>query len=107
MSEASLAAEQVTSGWRARRWWRRYGLPAIGICIVLAWLLIGILAPLFAPYDPYHVDVTQRLLPPSATYLLGTDELGRDVLSRVFYGARVSLLAGLLVVGIGATFGTL
>ncbi len=107
MSEATLAPEQVTSGWRARRWWRRYGLPAIGICIIFSWLMIGIFAPLFAPYNPYAVDVTQRLLPPSAQYLLGTDELGRDVLSRIFYGARVSLLAGLLVVGIGAIFGTL
>jgi peptide/nickel transport system permease protein len=107
MSEATLAVQQVTASWRARRWWGRYGLPTIGTCIILAWVLTSLLAPLIAPYDPYAVDVTRRLLPPSADHFLGTDELGRDVLTRVLYGARISLLAGLLVVGIGATFGTL
>jgi peptide/nickel transport system permease protein len=75
--------------------------------IVLAWLLVALLAPVLAPYPPDFVDVTNRLRPPSAAHWLGTDALGRDGLSRLIYGARVSLTAGLVVVALGASFGTL
>jgi peptide/nickel transport system permease protein len=74
---------------------------------VLFWLLVMMLAPLIAPHDFDAVDLTQRLMPPSAKYLLGTDELGRDVLSRVIHGARVSLPTGIVVVLIGGMAGTL
>jgi peptide/nickel transport system permease protein len=91
---------------RMRRRMRRYGLAWAGAAIVLAWLLVALLAPWIAPYPPNAVDVTQRLLLPSAAHWLGTDILGRDVLSRLLHGARISLLAGFSVVLLGAGFGT-
>jgi peptide/nickel transport system permease protein len=72
-------------------------------------LLIGavLLAPLLAPFDPDAIDLgAGRLLPPSAAHWLGTDELGRDLLSRTLYGGRISLLIGFLAVAIAVTVGT-
>lgn len=91
---------------RMRRRMRRYGLAWAGGAIVLAWLLVALLAPWISPYPPNAVDVTQRLLLPSAAHWLGTDILGRDVLSRLLHGARISLLAGFSVVLLGAGIGT-
>ena len=77
------------------------------MAIIVAWILVALLAPRLAPYRPDLVDVTQRLLPPSSAHWLGTDTLGRDVLSRLLYGARVSLFVSILVVLLGAAFGML
>ena len=74
---------------------------------MVLWLLIALAAPLLTPYAPDFVDVANRLQPPSAAHWLGTDVLGRDVLTRLLYGARVSLSTALLVVLLGALFGTL
>jgi len=90
-----------------RRWARRYGLPAAGGVLLLAWVIAAVFAPWVAPYDPTFVDVTGRLRPPSGAHWLGTDALGRDVASRVIWGARVSLTVGFTVVLLGAAFGTL
>jgi len=98
------AQASSTSG---QRWRRRYGLAAFGAAIIVAWIIAALLAPWLAPYPPDLVDVTQRLQPPSSTYWLGTDTLGRDVLSRLLYGARVSLFVSILVVLLGAAFGVL
>ncbi|QCK84908.1 ABC transporter permease [Phreatobacter aquaticus] len=92
---------------RAQRWRRRYGLAAMGAGIVILWVLIAIAAPLLTPYDPNAVDVTARLKPPSWTNWLGTDVLGRDVFTRLLFGARISLTTGFVVVIIGAVVGTL
>ena len=100
-----LSAEATST--RGQRWRRRYGLAAIGVAIIVAWILVALLAPWLAPYRPDLVDVTQRLLPPSSAHWLGTDTLGRDVLSRLLYGARVSLFVSILVVLLGAAFGIL
>jgi peptide/nickel transport system permease protein len=105
MSGAGLALPAVPT--RGQRAWRRYGLAGIGAAIVLGWLLVALLAPWIAPYDPDFVDVANRLRPPSAAHLLGTDALGRDCFSRLLWGSRVSLLAGFAVVVLGALFGTL
>jgi peptide/nickel transport system permease protein len=102
MSGAILAVPS-----RRQRLWRRYGLAGIGAGIVLAWVLVALLAPWIAPYDPDFVDVANRLQPPSAAHWLGTDALGRDGFSRLLWGARISLLAGFTVVVLGALFGTL
>ncbi len=91
----------------AMRWRRRYGLAGLGAAIVLIWLFVAAAAPLIAPYRPDAVDVAARLLPPGALHLLGTDELGRDVLSRLIYGSRISLFTGIVVVAVGAAVGTL
>ncbi|WP_395713226.1 ABC transporter permease [Reyranella sp.] len=89
------------------RWLRRYGLASFGAAVILAWGLAAIFAPWITPYDPNLVDVAMRLRPPSASNWLGTDALGRDVATRVIYGARVSLSVGLVVVLVGGLFGTL
>ena len=90
-----------------RRWIRRYGLPALGAGIVIVWLLIALTAPLISPYLPDTVDVVNRLQPPSLAHWLGTDALGRDVLTRLLYGSRISLMTGFIVVLVSAVFGTL
>ncbi|HVX99620.1 MAG TPA: ABC transporter permease [Pseudorhodoplanes sp.] len=92
---------------KRRRWWRRYGLASLGATIILAWILIAIFAPVLTSHSPDLVDVTNRLKPPSAANLLGTDALGRDVLTRLLYGSRISLTTGFVVVILAAIFGTL
>ena len=73
---------------------------------VLAFILIAVLAPLLAPYDPNKTDFFAALHSPSGAHLLGTDDLGRDVLSRIIYGSRVSLAVGVLAVAIACVAGT-
>ena len=92
---------------KARRWRRRYGLASFGAFIVAAWVVVAALAPLIAPYPPAAVDVTARLRPPSAQHWLGTDSLGRDVFTRLIFGARISLFTGIAVVLVSAVLGTL
>lgn len=102
------AVSDEAAAWAAGRWgrWRRrYGLAAFGAAIVVLWILIAILAPWISPYPFEAVDVTKRLQPPSAVHWLGTDALGRDVLSRLLWGSRISLFAGIVVVAIGAALG--
>lgn len=76
-----------------------------GVAATLFMLLLALLAPIIAPYDPADQFEGRDLEPPSREFLLGTDDLGRDVLSRILYGARVSLRVGLSVVFIAATTG--
>lgn len=79
---------------------------ALGAAVViLALVLTAVFAPLLAPYDPIAQDYSAVLKPPSPAHPLGTDELGRDVLSRLVYGARISILAGVISVGIGLLIG--
>jgi len=88
------------------RWFlRRNPRILIGGTIVAILLFVAATAPFIAPYDPIKVDVSQALLPPSLTHLLGTDDLGRDVFSRVLWGSRVSLSVGLISVSIGFLLG--
>jgi len=77
------------------------------LAILLFFILLAVLAGVVAPQDPYLTSVTEGLLPPSRTHLMGTDLLGRDVLSRVIYGARVSMMIGFLSVGVSALVGVL
>lgn len=81
-------------------------LGLISSSVILLYILVAIFAPLIAPYDPDATVLGQRLAEPSAEHWFGTDTLGRDILSRTIYGARVSLLIGLLTVTITAVFGT-
>lgn len=89
------------------RQFKRYALAALGAALILAWLLIAAGAAYLAPASPDTVEITQRLLAPSSQHWFGTDSLGRDVLSRVIWGARISLLAGVVVVLAGGIIGTL
>lgn len=79
----------------------------IGAIIVSIVILSGIFAPWIAPYDPIKTDLYSRLTPPCKEHLLGTDKLGRDVLSRIIWGARVSLKVGVISVGIGMIIGVI
>jgi peptide/nickel transport system permease protein len=83
--------------------------PAIGIGVVvmLLFLLAALLAPLIAPYDPLGQNISAGLRPPSTEYLFGTDKLGRDIFSRILYGARISLFVGVAVVLMSSVVGTL
>jgi peptide/nickel transport system permease protein len=85
----------------------RNRMAMLGAFIVLAWVIIALLAPLIAPYDPIDQQVRQRLQAPSAAHILGIDELGRDVFSRLLYGGRVSLPVAAVVVLLATIFGTL
>ncbi len=83
----------------------RNRLSVIGSIIVLLLINISLLAPVIAPYDPTAIDVYNVLSPPSKTHLLGTDDLGRDLLSRIIWGSRVSLKVGFVAVGIAIMIG--
>jgi len=82
-------------------------LMIFGIVIVAFFAIIAILAPFIAPYDPGKIDIENILTGPSRAHLFGTDSLGRDLFSRMVYGTRISLLVGLIAVGIAAIIGVL
>ncbi|WP_298068405.1 ABC transporter permease [uncultured Mailhella sp.] len=84
---------------------RRHGMFLTGLAIVLTMSLLALLAPWLAPFDPAALDLDSILMPPSSEHLLGTDALGRDVFSRLLYGARVSLWVGFVAVGISTAIG--
>jgi peptide/nickel transport system permease protein len=91
-----------------RRWIPTLDAPAaayVGGIVILALVLVAILAPFIAPYDPNAIDLSNTFAPPSSEHLLGTDASGRDILSRLIYGTRTSLLGPLLVVGISTLVG--
>jgi peptide/nickel transport system permease protein len=81
------------------------GIVILGILIILLAIISAIFSPFLAPYDPYEQDLPQRLLNPSAQHLLGTDALGRDLMSRLIYGSRNSLMVGIIALGVAATLG--
>jgi ABC-type dipeptide/oligopeptide/nickel transport system permease subunit len=86
---------------------RDYRLAAAGGLIVLAFVLIGLLADMLAPYDPNQISIRDALAAPSMAHLLGTDNQGRDLLSRLIVGARMSLLISMASVSIGGGIGVL
>jgi peptide/nickel transport system permease protein len=94
-----------------RRLWGHKGL-VISVTLLTLIVLVAVLAPALAPHDPYAQDLGRRLIPPvwyqkgTWVHLLGTDNLGRDYLSRVLYGARISLLIGASVMAISGLIGT-
>lgn len=85
---------------------RRNPLMIVGIAICLLWILISLTAPVISPYGPLQQNMVNRLQPPGGDYAMGTDQLGRDVLTRVLYGGRISLPAGLLVIVVAMIVGT-
>jgi len=82
---------------------KRNWLATIGVVLVAIFVVFALFAPWIAPQDPAHLELASRLAPPSAAHWCGTDELGRDILSRLIYGARISMLVGSSVV-VGALF---
>lgn len=88
------------------REFRRSRAAVGGMIVVLFWVAVAVLAPILAPHSPLEQHLVDRLTPPGARYLFGTDELGRDVFSRVLYGARLSLPTAFIVVAVTAIVGT-
>jgi peptide/nickel transport system permease protein len=80
---------------------------AVGAVVMLVFLQAALLAPLIAPYGPLEQNISAGLQPPSAAHLFGTDKLGRDVFSRIVYGARISLFVGVAVVLMSGVIGSL
>jgi peptide/nickel transport system permease protein len=106
---ATLAPEGPTRTRLRPRWPRQAGgqpLAVIGGTLVVAWLAVAVFAPFLAPHDPL-AQTAEAFAPPSSEHLFGTDELGRDVFSRVLYGARISLPLGLILVMLAATIGAI
>lgn len=89
-----------------QRFLQRYGMASAGAAIVCFMSLIAVFAPILAPYDPTELHLYNILEAPSSTFWLGTDALGRDIFSRMLYGARVSLWVGFVAVGISLAIGT-
>ena len=91
--------------------WRRAArynpLATAGLILVVLFVLCAVFAPWLAPYDPVHLDLTIRLQSPSHAHWFGTDELGRDILSRIIYGSRISLIVGSCVVAGSLALGIL
>jgi peptide/nickel transport system permease protein len=83
---------------RTTRLARHNPLAAVGIVLVVIFLICALFAPWIAPEDPAHIDLPNRLESPSAHHLAGTDELGRDILSRLIWGSRISMFVGSCVV---------
>ena len=110
-ADASVLAPQTVARRRqARTLWdtmKRKPLGAASALLILLLVFTAIFADVLAPYDPYLARPERRLLAPSWQHPFGTDDIGRDVFSRVIYGARISLWVGLLAVGIGTLSGTI
>jgi len=84
---------------------RRQPFAAVGVVLLLGFVVAAIFAPLLAPHDPAALNLNDRMASPAAAHLFGTDELGRDILSRTLYGARISLVVAVSVVAISLTVG--
>ncbi|MCS7207883.1 MAG: ABC transporter permease [Dehalococcoidia bacterium] len=101
--------------WRARigfwkgvgRFFRTKPLGAAGAVVILLMGVTALFADLIAPYDPYQTNYAHQLAPPGGQFLLGTDQMGRDLLSRLIHGSRVALLVGFSAAFIGSTIGAL
>ena len=93
---------------RQREFWgrlKRNRMAMTGLALVLGLFVVSVCAPWLAPYDPNQIDLKQVLMPPSPAHYLGTDTLGRDVLSRIIYGSQVSLKVGFVAVGLATLIG--
>jgi ABC-type dipeptide/oligopeptide/nickel transport system permease subunit len=108
----SLALEPEAGGSPRREWWRaqwkqfrrsRLALP--GLLLFGMFVLAGLLAPWIAPYSPYENDLANIMATPSAAHWFGTDELGRDIFTRILYGARISLVEGVVSALLAALVG--
>ncbi len=111
VSTGILALDEQAGGWaRVRglvRTWLHNHAATIGACILLFWFFVALTAPHIIPYGTDQQDLAHRLEAPGAIHWFGTDELGRDIFSRVLYGARISIPIGLIVVALSSVVGML
>ncbi|KWX74890.1 peptide ABC transporter permease [Paenibacillus riograndensis] len=95
----SVPADKVSGPWRdAWKAFRRNKTAMLGLCIIVFFVLVALLAPLIAPYGFKEQELVNRLKAPSAAHWFGTDDLGRDMFTRIIYGARISLWVGFFAV---------
>ena len=110
-SVAVPSARRITFGMRAAHFAKGNVLFVVGSTIFLVIVLGAIFAPWIAPYDPTAIDFSSKLSPPTFAHLMGCNDLGQDIFSQVLYGARVSLMVGVVVIslalGIGVPIGLL
>jgi len=109
ITSSSTGAQRTASRGAFADFWRRFKRNQIGMAgavITLVCIVIAILAPVLAPYPYDEPHTNWRLYPPNEYFLFGTDEFGRDVLSRIMYGARISLQVGLISVGLALAVGS-
>ena len=86
----------------------RNKLAIVGLCFILFWVIVALVAPFVAPFDPTGINFADKLVAPGVNgHILGTDQYGRDVLSRIMYGARISIWCGVISVGISLVIGTI
>jgi len=108
--EDELAELYQTQWGRIKLTWKRLmrnKAAIVGLGIVIFLVMICVLAPIIAPYDPLELNIPNRLHPPSLKFLLGTDQFGRDIFSRLLYGGRLSLGIGIISVILGLVPGVL
>ena len=107
-AELASAGANVTGRWSAARFLaRRYPLGAIGATIIGVFLLAALFAGVLSPYDPLATNSAHSLAAPSAVHWMGADNFGRDVYSRILYGARISLAVGMGSTALGCLFGVI
>jgi peptide/nickel transport system permease protein len=104
---SATLAPKLTIAEEVSKFVRTKPLGAAGALIILGMLVLALFAELLAPYDPYHSDYGAQFARPSAEHWFGTDEFGRDVLSRIMYGARIALFVGFVASFTGCTIGAL
>lgn len=107
LTDAPEALEEASFLCDTLRAFRRNRMAMLGLGFVLLLVLGAIFAPWISPHDPYRVALDEQLLPASTTYWLGTDNFGRDVLTRILYGARISLVVGIVPSLISLSIGTM
>ena len=105
IAQSAMAMPHYSETQRVIRIFFGRKLAVVGLFFVLLLIFTAIFAPWLAPYDPNQMDLVSQLQQPSRAHLLGTDNLGRDTMSRVIYGSRTSLVVGLAAVGIAAVIG--
>ncbi len=106
-SSSTREFESPSRGQQARYHLRRNPLVTLGLVTAIAWLVIAFIAPQVAPFPPLKQDLVNRLAPPGEMFSMGTDELGRDIFSRVLWGSRITIPAGLAVIIIGSSLGVI
>jgi len=104
-ASSAVVAREASTLKRAATFWSHNVLFVIGGMILASVLLVAILAPWIAPYDPTEIMFLDKLQPPSASHLMGTNELGQDIFSQVLFGARISLVVGVIVVSVATAIG--
>jgi len=110
LSELGLTQEEIQSSSLYRDAWlrlRRNKAAMVSLAVIVLIILMTIFAPFIAPHDPYKQNLANKVAPPGGEHLLGTDSLGRDLFSRILYGARISIMVGLVAAAIAVPIGVI